>query len=84
MCHGQFRAKQLPARISMGGADLFSEINFMALNDTVQERMSYIFIFSYFPRKNLTYGQHIGNMLDIGMGNIWGIYWETISNISAI
>ena len=22
------------------------------------------------PRKNLTYGQHIGNMLDIGMGNI--------------
>ena len=48
MCHGQFRAKQLPARISMGGADLFSEINFMALNDTVQERMSYIFIFSYF------------------------------------
>ena len=36
------------------------------------------------PRKNLIYGQHIGNILDIGMGNIWGIYWETISNISAI
>ena len=22
------------------------------------------------PRKNLIYGQHIGNILDIGMGNI--------------